>query len=138
MFPRSSFAARGIASSAQPPSCPQVPSPSVEEWLGIALTPLLFSAAQLLFASEAPAVAVVATAAEGAFVATFAAPQVSLRLSSICRGLLVAFFAHQFSFTLLRLQVVSFAQRGHLVSFVQQGHLVSFIQRELPIFITRQ
>ena len=136
MFPRSSFAARGIASSAQPPSCPQVPSPSVEEWLGIALTPLLFSAAQLLFASEAPAVA--ATAAEGAFVAAFAAPQVSLRLSSIYRRLLVAFFAHQFSFTLLRLQVVSFAQRGHLVSFVQQGHLVSFVLRELPIFITRQ
>jgi len=127
VFPRSSFAARGIASSAQPPSCLQVPSPSVEEWLGIALTPLLFSVGQVLFAS--PAAVVAATAGGGESVAAFATLQVSLRLSFTCRGLLIIFFARQFSFTLLRLQVISFARRGHPVSFVQ---------RELPIFITRQ
>ena len=128
-FPRSSFAARGITSSAQPPSCLQVPSPSVEEWLGIALTPLLFSPDQLLFASEPPAVAVVATAAEGVFVAAFEVPQASPQLSSTCPQLLATFFAHQFSFTLLMPQVVSFDRRGHLVFFVQREH---------PIFIAQQ
>jgi len=100
------------------------------------LTPILFSVGQVLFAS--PAAVVVATAGEGESVATFATLRVSLRLSFTCRGPLDVFFARQFSFTLLRLQVISFARRGHLVSFVQRGHPVSFVQRELPIFITRQ
>ena len=93
------------------------------------MTPLLFSPDQLLFASEPPAVAVVATAAEGVFVAAFEVPQASPQLSSTCPQLLATFFAHQFSFTLLMPQVVSFDRRGHLVFFVQREH---------PIFIAQQ
>ena len=93
------------------------------------MTHLLFFAAQLLFVSEPQAAAVVATAGEGGFVAAFEALKVSLQQSSIYPGLLVAFFAHRFSFALLRLQVVSIIQQELLVFFVQREHLVFFIQQ---------